>query len=105
MEPCSIFQDASKQERAWIVQTTSPLEKRYKEWAKQCNADIFVFDYFSINEMTALGWVLAASMRFLLAEPSPIATYVVSRKLISNAITKSGDLRRVPACCYQMNPE
>jgi hypothetical protein len=58
MEPCSIFQTASLQKRAWLVQTTSPLEKRYKDWKKQCKAEMFVMDYCSINEIMALGFVL-----------------------------------------------
>src|SRR6266702_570131 len=53
--PCSAFIDAAKQEIAWIVQTTSPMEERWKEWKKECSADMFVMVPPSINEITALG--------------------------------------------------
>ncbi|KAH8982890.1 hypothetical protein EDB92DRAFT_1952036 [Lactarius akahatsu] len=43
---------------AWIVQTSPPLEERWKTWSKYHNADIFVMDHFSIEEITTLGKVL-----------------------------------------------
>lgn len=43
--PCSAFLGAAKQGRAWIVQATSPLEERWREWKKQRSADIFVMDH------------------------------------------------------------
>ncbi|KAH9003512.1 hypothetical protein EDB86DRAFT_3241318 [Lactarius hatsudake] len=42
---------------AWIIQTTSPLETRWKGWAKQYTADTFVMNGFSAAEITALGKV------------------------------------------------
>ena len=59
--PCTAFLDAAKRKVAWIVQTTSPLEERYKEWSKQRDAEMFVMDYFSINELMAIGLVLTST--------------------------------------------
>jgi len=56
-QPCNTFLDAAKQQFAWIVHTTSPLERRWKEWEKQHSVDMFVMDHFSIGEITALGSV------------------------------------------------
>ena len=53
-QPCDIFLDAAEQKIAWIVQTTSPVEARYKTWQKVHQAETFVMDCFSLNEMTAL---------------------------------------------------
>jgi hypothetical protein len=53
-QPCDVFLTAATVGNAWVVQTTSPSEKRYKEWKKQYSADIFYMDYFSIAEITAL---------------------------------------------------
>lgn len=47
--------------RAWIVQTTSPLEDRWKTWEKYRTADMFVMKSFSISEMTALGFDLLSA--------------------------------------------
>jgi len=47
----------AQQKDAWIVQTTSPLEKRWKEWTKQLGANFYVMKPFSLNEMRALGLV------------------------------------------------
>ncbi|KAI9441165.1 hypothetical protein BJY52DRAFT_502931 [Lactarius psammicola] len=52
--PCNAFLEAAGCQRAWIIQTTSPLEVRWKEWSKEHNADVFVMKYFSIDEITAL---------------------------------------------------
>ena len=52
--PCSTFLHASGLQIAWIVQTT-PLSKMPKGWQRQLNTDTFIMDYFSIQEMTALG--------------------------------------------------
>lgn len=56
-QPCDIFLDAAEQKIAWIVQTTSPVEARYKTWQKVHQAETFVMNCFSLNEMTALGLV------------------------------------------------
>ncbi|KAH8986501.1 hypothetical protein EDB83DRAFT_2683759 [Lactarius deliciosus] len=55
-KPCKVFLDAAE-DTAWIIQTTSPLETRWKEWAKQHSAVTFVMKGFSAEEITALGLV------------------------------------------------
>lgn len=56
--PCSAFRSAAKRGIAWIVQTTSPSEERWKAWKKELSASMYVMDYFSKVEMTALGKIL-----------------------------------------------
>ncbi|KAH9180197.1 hypothetical protein EDB89DRAFT_1900160 [Lactarius sanguifluus] len=55
--PCATFLEAASWGTAWIIQTTSPLEQRWQKWKTQRSADIFVMDYFPIEEMTVLGLV------------------------------------------------
>jgi hypothetical protein len=57
VQPCGVFLRAAKAKNAWIVQTTSPSETKYKAWEKEREATMFVMDYFSIDEITALGLV------------------------------------------------
>ncbi|KAH9003516.1 hypothetical protein EDB86DRAFT_2373479 [Lactarius hatsudake] len=57
-QPCNTFLGASNLRQAWIVQTSPPLEERWKTWSKYHNANMFVMDHFSIQEITALGKVL-----------------------------------------------
>ncbi|KAH9048284.1 hypothetical protein EDB84DRAFT_299074 [Lactarius hengduanensis] len=59
--PCAAFLEAASWGTAWIVQTTSPLEHRWKKWKTQRSADIFVMDYFTIEEMTVLGNILGVN--------------------------------------------
>ena len=56
--PCNTFLDAAERKIAWIVQSSSPLEDRHKDWQKIHFAQTFVMDCYSLNEMTALGLVL-----------------------------------------------
>ena len=56
-QPCAAFLDASQRGRTWVVQITSPLEKRWEKWQEQNSAGIFIMKYFSVEEITALGWV------------------------------------------------
>jgi len=55
--PCSAFQGAAEEQIAWIVQTTPPLEERWKGWSKYCSADMFVMNHISIEEIRVLGFV------------------------------------------------
>ena len=57
IQPCQAFLAAAHRKIAWIVQATSPKEERSKKWQKYHNADTFIMDCFSIDEMTALGLV------------------------------------------------
>ena len=56
-QPCGVFLKAATARIAWVVQTTSPSEKRYKEWKKEYRADIFYMDNFSIADIIALRFV------------------------------------------------
>ncbi|KAH9164837.1 hypothetical protein EDB89DRAFT_385511 [Lactarius sanguifluus] len=56
-QPCDVFFDATEQYAAWIIQTTPPLEERWREWAKQLTAVTFVMNGFSAAEITALSKV------------------------------------------------
>ncbi|KAH8989830.1 hypothetical protein EDB92DRAFT_2088985 [Lactarius akahatsu] len=57
-EPCSAFQTVSKRRKAWIIQTTSPEETRWRDWHKYCTADKFLMNPTSIEEITILGKLL-----------------------------------------------
>jgi hypothetical protein len=52
--PCSAFLEAAQQLQAWIVQTTSPMEERWKGWFKHRAADLFIMNCYSFNEIRAL---------------------------------------------------
>ena len=54
-QPCCAFRNAARMRRAWIIQATPPLKKRWAEWEKQCGATLFVMEPFSNSEMAALG--------------------------------------------------
>ncbi|KAH9061048.1 hypothetical protein EDB87DRAFT_475280 [Lactarius vividus] len=56
-KPCNAFLDAAGRHIAWIIQTTSPLEDRWRQWKKQYTAVTFVMKGFSAAEITALGKV------------------------------------------------
>lgn len=56
-QPCAAFLDSSQKGRIWVVQTTSPLEKRWKKWKEQRSARMFIMKFFSFQEIKALGWV------------------------------------------------
>jgi hypothetical protein len=51
--PCSAFLTART--TAWIVQTTSPEEERWKSWHNECFAEMYWMDVFSLDEVNALG--------------------------------------------------
>ncbi|KAI0290088.1 hypothetical protein B0F90DRAFT_667656 [Multifurca ochricompacta] len=55
--PCNSFLDACGPRDAFIVQTSSPDEKRYKTWKKEYNAYGYVMDCFSLTESVALGMI------------------------------------------------
>jgi len=99
--PCTAFLSAANEQIAWIVQTTSPLKKSWKDWSKYYNADMFVMNHISIEEITALGLVRLGFYKcFLLADPFPTAKYSVSTSAISDAFTNSGVLLRALAHGY-----
>lgn len=49
-QPCAAFLDASQRGCAWVVQAV-PLERGWNL------VEMFIMKYFSISEITALGWV------------------------------------------------
>ncbi|KAH9026490.1 hypothetical protein EDB85DRAFT_1979187 [Lactarius pseudohatsudake] len=57
--PCSAFQTVSERRTAWLIQTTSQVEARWRRWRKYCDADMFVMNHISIEEMTVLSKVLS----------------------------------------------
>jgi hypothetical protein len=71
-KPCDPFLDASRQDRAWIVQTTAPLEKRWIKWQRHEYIDIFVMDHPSVKEIAVLGFVsLRRAFLVCLLNPFP----------------------------------
>jgi hypothetical protein len=56
-QPCNAFLNAAEWQVAWVIQTTSPRDSAWKAWKRHYFAKTFVMDYFSINEITALGSV------------------------------------------------
>ena len=63
---CPSFQRLSRQNRAYIVQTTSPADERWKCWSKECNAGLFIMQCVSEKEAKALRSVIVASILFIL---------------------------------------
>ncbi|KAH9000046.1 hypothetical protein EDB92DRAFT_2079954 [Lactarius akahatsu] len=57
-QPCSAFLTVSERKTAWLIQTTSPVETRWKNWRKTCKAGMFVMNHVSIEDITALSKVL-----------------------------------------------
>ncbi|KAH8989499.1 hypothetical protein EDB92DRAFT_2003024 [Lactarius akahatsu] len=53
-KPCTTFRSASKLRTAWLIQTTSPVETRWRDWRKYCKAGMFVMNHVSIEDITAL---------------------------------------------------
>ena len=53
--PCAAFLSACKSGRAWVVQTTSPLEDKWRLWEKQHGADIYWMDVVTLDELNAFG--------------------------------------------------
>ncbi|KAH9031315.1 hypothetical protein EDB85DRAFT_1959228 [Lactarius pseudohatsudake] len=56
-QPCSTFRSASKLRTAWLIQTTPPVETRWRDWRKYCKAGMFVMNHVSIEDITALSKV------------------------------------------------
>ena len=54
-EPCDAFLDACKSGRAWVVQTTSTLEDKWRLWEKEYGADTYWMDVITLDELKALG--------------------------------------------------
>ncbi|KAH9026744.1 hypothetical protein EDB85DRAFT_161710 [Lactarius pseudohatsudake] len=65
-KPCNAFLDAAGRHIAWIIQTTSPLEDRWRQWKKQYTAVMFVMKGFSAEEITALGKIQGLDASVLL---------------------------------------
>ncbi|KAF8274006.1 hypothetical protein EI94DRAFT_1714501 [Lactarius quietus] len=57
-QPCAAFLFAGQGGIAWVVQTTSPAERRWKAWKNQCTADIYWMDVSPLAELIATGKVL-----------------------------------------------
>jgi len=57
-EPCSAFLDASTLGHAWVMQTTSPVSTKWKDWKMYHNADMFIMGHFSIQEISVLSEIL-----------------------------------------------
>ncbi|KAI0290640.1 hypothetical protein B0F90DRAFT_1784429 [Multifurca ochricompacta] len=55
--PCHSFLRASKKHDAFIVQTSSPDQRRYKAWSKEYHAPIYVMDCFTLTELVVLGMI------------------------------------------------
>ena len=54
-EPCDAFLNACKSGRAWVVQTTSLLEDKWRSWEKEYGADIYWMDVVTLDKVNALG--------------------------------------------------
>jgi hypothetical protein len=55
MWPCDAFQESE----ALLIQTTSPTSHRWKAWAEDLDADIYVMDVWTQDEIYALLYVLS----------------------------------------------
>ncbi|KAH9074236.1 hypothetical protein EDB83DRAFT_1946033 [Lactarius deliciosus] len=65
-KPCTAYKGAAGRQIAWIIQTTSPSEDRWRQWKKQYTAVVFVMKGFSAEEITALGKVQGLDTSVLL---------------------------------------
>ncbi|KAH9038961.1 hypothetical protein EDB85DRAFT_1887706 [Lactarius pseudohatsudake] len=83
--PCAAFLEAASWGTAWIVQTTSPLEHRWKKWKTAA---------FS-------GHLRNGLLYYRGDDSSGVVTYSESTPAISDAITKGGVLLRALACGYR----
>ena len=54
-EPCDAFLNACKSGRAWVVQTTPPLEDKWRSWQKEYGADMYWMDVVTLDQLNALG--------------------------------------------------
>ena len=54
-EPCDAFLTAIRSSRPWVVQTTSPLERRWRSWTEEYDADIYWMDVVTLDELNAVG--------------------------------------------------
>ena len=54
-EPCDAFLNACKSGRAWVVQTTSALEDKWRLWEKEYGAGRYWMCVITLDEVTALG--------------------------------------------------
>jgi hypothetical protein len=54
IQPCDAFQKST----ALLIHTTSPARHRWKTWAKQLNARVYVMDVWKLDEMHAVLYVL-----------------------------------------------
>ncbi|KAI0245655.1 hypothetical protein BJV78DRAFT_1287361 [Lactifluus subvellereus] len=61
-EPCRAFLGASRQHQAWIVQATPPATDRWYQWFKELQAQYFVMERFSYEELIALGTILGLNL-------------------------------------------
>ncbi|KAH9053616.1 hypothetical protein EDB87DRAFT_211619 [Lactarius vividus] len=57
-EPCEAFFIAQRVNSAWIVQTTSPSERKWRSWHKEYTAVTYWMDVSSLDECEALGKIL-----------------------------------------------
>lgn len=55
-QPCHAFMTAGGSSRAaWIVQTTSPNESKWRNWSEHKIAGMYWMDVVTLDEMIALG--------------------------------------------------
>ncbi|KAF8274009.1 hypothetical protein EI94DRAFT_979562 [Lactarius quietus] len=64
-EPCPAFLRAGAGRKAWVVQTTFPAEKRWKNWEKRCKAAVYWMDVSPLAELIALGKILHVDINLL----------------------------------------
>lgn len=63
---CDTFLTASTAKNAWVVQTTSPSQKKYAWWRTEHTVYIYWMDVFSLDELNALGYFQHDSCHFYL---------------------------------------
>ena len=56
-QPCRAFYRSGQINAAWVVQATSPARGRWYEWQKELNAHYYVMDFYTWDELRALGFV------------------------------------------------
>lgn len=60
----SVAFETAPQDRVYLIQATSPRVSRWKHWAKERDAELYVMDVWMGSELRNLGYVKTSSYSF-----------------------------------------
>jgi hypothetical protein len=70
--PTSAFLDTLG---VWVFQTTSPAEKRWKNWTKERQVQLYIMDLWSVEEIRDLVYVVLVIAAQLSDQAAPLASF------------------------------